>query len=998
MALIDLKSNLANYRRNFTTPSIESKAAVPTNSQLDIDDIPTTYNKKTQFKKSFVNSSLFDRADEFILKYTGRTQFTAKYVDANSKFNRDGINSKFSPSGIYQPGAFSPTKINTSKFNIDSNPAKFSSQGKYAPSNFAKDALLPDSILRWKGKEAPVVNYLDNNKGSVGFTSKFTDPNKSNFIGISGTPWQNQFVYPSLTAVGARLMKPASTTFSSTIQQFPGPQNFFQNSLDVNYSDKIVVDYSKSTGPGGWIPGKSTLSSQLGNGSLFNYAKNNVIVNKKFSTQSYSTRRKYGDNVKSIAGQSNKSLLFTRSTEKNSPSAITEQYKKFNLREESFNPSYIKHPLILRGIQRKEKFEPQRWGFGVNFDDGLIRGGAVTAVERLAIDTARIAKWMASPKGLLWVVKQVGLGLSNPNVERSATSTLLGIQQTKVHTGLASLLSVPGTALGLHFTRHGIPFLNELASYENVIKTNQLGDIGSVDKNRLVKVKNELFGKPTTTDGPLGFFQNIQNVLRKVNGWTQAPILTLSSPLAGIGGPNSVYGIGGTAIRRYTNTAAESLQRAKELYNFVPIYNIKSQYASNAAPYAFNKTGATDDENKTTVAALDVQGDKAKGGRSSLRHQTELFDEDKYGADLGTPGGPQSGDTKIETATLRRQLGGENAPAGPINDYVTMAYHKIPKDSKKNDLKGDFRNALDIGESKFTGKPTDPDYFANNNLEKRYGFGNIGQVGADRTNPLEFIQPNFDGSKEGRKGLLIKPNFRGDKVNAIDVYNDTKTKLDRSEVYPTGAEDLIKFYFEDGNQGINVMPFRCTMTGFSDSFSPGWDRIDIMGRPDGAYLYTSFERSISFNFIVAAMSRSEMIPMWRKLNLLASYTMPDFDGSGGRPSGPFMRLTIGSLFQQTPGFLTSLSYTIPDDATWDIAEDKADNKLAKQLPMVVEISAAFTMVGDYRPQLGGRVYSLQDINGAPGAEGDWLKDVKQTKEQKLDAATGDPVNKEEPKK
>ena len=143
MALIDLKSNLANYRSNFSTPSIESQAKLPTSSLLNIDDIPTTYNKKTQFKKSFVNSSLFDRADEFILKYTGRTQFTAKYVDANSKFNRDGINSKFSPSGIYQPGAFSPTKINTSKFNIDSNPAKFSSQGKYAPSNFAKDALLP---------------------------------------------------------------------------------------------------------------------------------------------------------------------------------------------------------------------------------------------------------------------------------------------------------------------------------------------------------------------------------------------------------------------------------------------------------------------------------------------------------------------------------------------------------------------------------------------------------------------------------------------------------------------------------------------------------------------------------------------------------------------------------------------------------------------------------------------------------------------------------------
>ena len=165
------------------------------------------------------------------------------------------------------------------------------------------------------------------------------------------------------------------------------------------------------------------------------------------------------------------------------------------------------------------------------------------------------------------------------------------------------------------------------------------------------------------------------------------------------------------------------------------------------------------------------------------------------------------------------------------------------------------------------------------------------------------------------------------------------------------------------------MPFRCTMTGYSDSFTPGWDRIDIMGRPDGAYLYTTFERSVSFNFTVAALSRSEMIPMWRKLNYLSTYTMPDFNGSA-RPSGPFMRISIGSLFKNTPGFISSLTYTVPDDATWDIAEDakgSKPNKDAKQLPMIVDVAMSFTIVGDFRPQMMGRAYSLQ-------GEGDWLKD------------------------
>jgi hypothetical protein len=116
-----------------------------------------------------------------------------------------------------------------------------------------------------------------------------------------------------------------------------------------------------------------------------------------------------------------------------------------------------------------------------------------------------------------------------------------------------------------------------------------------------------------------------------------------------------------------------------------------------------------------------------------------------------------------------------------------------------------------------------------------------------------------------------------------------------------------------------------------------------------------------------------MIPIWRKLNYLATYTMPDF--STARASGPMMRLTIGNLFQKTPGFLNSFSISIPDDATWDIAEDADENNLAKQLPMVVDISVGYTVISDYRPQLHGRAYSLSK-GGANNTDldGNWLFD------------------------
>ena len=158
----------------------------------------------------------------------------------------------------------------------------------------------------------------------------------------------------------------------------------------------------------------------------------------------------------------------------------------------------------------------------------------------------------------------------------------------------------------------------------------------------------------------------------------------------------------------------------------------------------------------------------------------------------------------------------------------------------------------------------------------------------------------------------------------------------------------------------------------SDSFCPGWNRIDILGYPAGAYSYNSFERSVSFSFTVAATSRSEMIPIWRKLNYLATYTMPDYVDN--RPTGPFMRLTLGDLYKNAPGFIESLSYTVPDETTWDIADDADTVKDAKQLPTVIEVSVTYKMISNYLPQKLGAAY---DLGTKKKKEGNWLQDSEQ---------------------
>ena len=363
--------------------------------------------------------------------------------------------------------------------------------------------------------------------------------------------------------------------------------------------------------------------------------------------------------------------------------------------------------------------------------------------------------------------------------------------------------------------------------------------------------------------------------------------------------------------------------------------------------------------------------------------------------DNKTPGNDKEADISSTEKRNKQYAPIGNGVNPDINSYSTLAYGKIPKSKagksspSPNDFRADIHNNSDssdeqkrLGIVDYFDNPED--YYKLNNLETKYGFGKQGEVGADRTNPYDYLVTGSDykGIKKGERTKLIATDkFRGDKITALDIGN-VKTSgngLDYSSIYPEGAKDFIKFVFSDGDYGKNAMVFRATLTGYQDSFSPGWEKIDIMGRPDGAYIYTSYERSISFSFMVAATSRPEMIPMWRKLNYLSTYTMPDLTKS--RPSGPFMRITIGDLFNATPGFIESLSYSIPDDATWDIAEDAStDDKNPKQLPMIVEVSMTFKIISDYRPKLLGRAYSLSEGGAAAaGTMGNWLSDSSDQK-------------------
>ena len=151
------------------------------------------------------------------------------------------------------------------------------------------------------------------------------------------------------------------------------------------------------------------------------------------------------------------------------------------------------------------------------------------------------------------------------------------------------------------------------------------------------------------------------------------------------------------------------------------------------------------------------------------------------------------------------------------------------------------------------------------------------------------------------------------------------------------------------------MHFRAFINNFSDSYSPKWNSINYVGRGNTLYNYEGFTRDVKIGFTVAAQSKQELMPMYYKLNYLASTLAPDYTEAGFM-RGTLYKMTMGAYLFETPGIITSLNYTIPEQSPWEInighsktEETKEDNSV-KELPHIINVDLGFTPIQDFLPR------------------------------------------------
>ncbi|MAG25841.1 hypothetical protein CMI47_09710 [Candidatus Pacearchaeota archaeon] len=281
----------------------------------------------------------------------------------------------------------------------------------------------------------------------------------------------------------------------------------------------------------------------------------------------------------------------------------------------------------------------------------------------------------------------------------------------------------------------------------------------------------------------------------------------------------------------------------------------------------------------------------------------------------------------------------------PIRNYAMSAYGDLPGETNARD---------DVIYEKTLKTPAESKVFKTENLdsdEKNRELRNRGKeimysVGQPGT---PGILPVWDDKIKG----LIKKGHTGKYANELtDKVNMTP--------YGTNSDlDFIPFKFKDLVNEKYIV-FRATLEGISDTISPSWNESQYIGRPDKVYTYGGADRAIGFSFKVFPNTKQEMIPLWDKVNYLMGLGYPTWK-AGGKTGGrlmtpPFVELTIGNLYKDTPGLIDNIGVTVEDSGGWDI-------DVPLQLPKFLTIQIGFKFIGNYALSMTGKHFSLPWMDG-----------------------------------
>ncbi len=556
---------------------------------------------------------------------------------------------------------------------------------------------------------------------------------------------------------------------------------------------------------------------------------------------------------------------------------------------------------------------------------------------RTADDVDRLGTFLlGTTQGAAFITKQNLLSLTN------VKSVGQSIINQGVYSPTSTLAQVGVAGIGGHLLKQGLnPFKDTQSGGESSdpsvfqkisdfvlggvtgplelpLYKSHLEEIKNPDTNRLVNLKNnKLSNTEPESLNVNDLSDTISNLISGRNLLSSVINLDLKPNddielFSYSGGPNSILGVGKTTIRRYSNSE-------EGLNTFTPgtfTLGIDSKYTPS-------KYDITKDNKSLDTKALGVTPKYSSQNPETEKELTSGFSQDsvKTASSTETP-------NTLSKSQLKSQTSSEFNP-------------KIKKDFRK-----DVANDKDESIISKSLDYTNP----NKRIEGRVNLGNPGGKG----NRSSYVKGKRDQS--GKEIIA-------DKINALQLYKSTEVIQNNSK------NDLCDFRIsvidpneaEAGEQFSQIfLHFRAFINSFTDNMNAEWQGEKYMGRGENFYRYGGFDRNIDMSFTAAAQSKGEMMPMYNKLNYLQSVMAPNYTPAGYY-FGNLIKLHVGAYLYDVPGVLTSLTYTIPQEAPWEIAigneDEKAQDKGSIQvLPHIINVSLSFKPIHQFAPKLQSNTF------------------------------------------
>jgi len=649
-------------------------------------------------------------------------------------------------------------------------------------------------------------------------------------------------------------------------------------------------------------------------------------------------------------------------------------YGKDRIDGGSSNQPYIQTPI------------PDRTNtLGILNSDFIWRGG-IGAPLNSTQDVERLSKMFAdtkTPNGLFFITKQETLSRSAVRTQVSPNGINGG-----VYSPTNTLLQAGVLFTGGHLPKQGINPFAGTGAYSNNdnLYGVRVNSTQPKENNRLVQLYGLSSGK---TPDALGFKLN-----DKLNGFILDNGINV---LSYSGGPGSKLGVGTTNIRYTDQRTGEN----NPLASTNPAW-FKGYFENPKTGERFPTKQITPGQYLINLSSTDENASFIifdRGASGKYVRLTRAINENSFINNYFSLDGKQYGTfnhSVYEPATEGNTWPNNTELINAQGAYTYTQQDIIDTPITPGKLSfspeaQDFRAILRDNKLSQNGLLTKDQAIVSGQLASSLSYNiadnqtiegrvNLGNPGARANNNYSdysvgltdygYVNPKLLGTNNKGSLNVLKP-LGLDKINSLPIY--------RSEGPDTSGDtnDLVKFRIaiidNDTPTLKQYIHFRAFLDSISDSYDAQWSPVKYLGRGENFYTYDGFTRQISLSWTVAAQSKPELIPMYKKLNYLASSLTPSYS-TNGYMRGNLAQLTIGGYVFEQPGIITGFDYTMDENTPWEIGigtegKDKEDGTV-KELAHVIKVSGFnFIPIHTFRPEIQKLQYQNELAKEKEGSVG-----------------------------